>query len=142
MKVVILASIACCMVSVCLGQTDTIYTVDNQKIVCNYEEISGNQVYYKVPGNDELRSLNVDQVHKMVFDDGAATVYIHYSDFAEDRNIKKKERDGNDDSHEKTVIVCSDDGAFYKKDKDKIVEIDGSGIHVIKNDRIVEIKVR
>lgn len=142
MKVPILASIACCMVSVCLGQTDTIYTVDNQKIVCNYEEIAGSCVYYKLAGDDELRSLNVDQVHKMVLDDGAATIYIDYSDFAEDRNIKNKKKNGTDNNHKKTVIVCSDGGITYKKDKDKSVEIDESGIRVIKNDRIVEIKVR
>lgn len=122
------------MVSVCQGQTDTIFTVDNEKIACDFEEIAGSNVIYRLASEDTIRSIDIKDVHKLVLDEGDATVYFEESERKKDKKIK--------DKRNHTVYVSTDGDKTLVEKRNKTIEIDGSNIRVIKDNRIVEIKVR
>jgi hypothetical protein len=122
------------MVSVCHGQTDTIYTIDNKQIACNFTEIATNKVIYTLPGVALNQSIEIDQVHKLVLDEGEVTVYIDESD--RDKDKKSPDHDGS------IVIISSDNKSIISRNKNRIVEIDGPNIRVTKDKKTVDIKVR
>lgn len=80
MKKQLLTSIAITLTTICLGQTDTIFT-NNEKIACSVKEITPEAVKYSFPGEDLINSIYKNSIQKIVFKSGRTQIFAEATSY-------------------------------------------------------------
>lgn len=80
MKKQILTAIASFLTLLCFGQTDTIFS-NNEQILCIVKEITPEAVKYSLVGEELLNSIYKNSVQKIVFKNGRVQVFAEATSF-------------------------------------------------------------
>lgn len=80
MKKLISTSIAIILVTICFGQSDTIFS-NNQKIACSVKELTPDAVKYTYPGEDLMNSIYKNAVQKIVFKSGRVQTFAEATSY-------------------------------------------------------------
>ena len=65
-----LITILLCLPMIGLGQSDIIYTVEKEKIICSIKEISSSEVKFSYPKESLINIINKNLIEKIVFSSG------------------------------------------------------------------------
>ncbi len=80
MKKQTLLTIAICFATLCFGQTDTIFS-NNEQIICNVKEVTPDAVKYTFPGEDLTTTIYKNSIQKIVFKSGRVQTFTESTSF-------------------------------------------------------------